>query len=147
MDWKNIYRKPGFNRLRVKLTSPQKEGQPNNYYNRWGRTLLKAREEVARRVARGSPMFSPSPVKKASPKKIFTSPVKKVPLPKYVRRGLYKTKNVNGRLKIKGPTGTVVFVDGAKITVAYLKGIAKNYSVNVSNLKNKEAMARRIFMG
>lgn len=147
MDWKNIYRKPGFNRLRVKLTSPQKKGQPNNYYNRWGRTLLKAREEVARRIARGSPMFSPSPRKTPSPKKISTSPSKKAPLPKYVRRGLYKTKNVNGRLKIKGPTGAVVFVDGAKITVAYIKGIAKNYSVNVSNLKNKEAMARRIFMG
>jgi hypothetical protein len=91
-------------------------------------------------------MFSPSPVKKASPKKLFTTPTKKAPLPKYVRRALYKTKNVNGRLKIKGPTGAVVFVDGAKITVAYLKGIAKNYDVNVSNLKNKEAMARRIFM-
>ena len=91
-------------------------------------------------------MFSPSP-KKMTPKKIVRSPAKKAPLPKYVRRGVYKTKNVNGRLKIKGPTGAVVFVDGAKITVSYLKGIAKNYNVNVSNLKNKEAMARRIFMG
>lgn len=52
---------------------------------------------------------------------------------------------VSGRLKIKGPTGRMVYADGSSITLRYLKNLARKKNVNISSLANKRQIVSKLF--
>jgi Protein kinase domain len=144
----SVYKSNKFNKLRVSLLKP---GKNNNYYYRWANTRATAENVIRNRLRRGLPMFTPSPAKanvRSPPKSKTPSPKKPTApfvVPKFARRHTYKVAYVNNRMKIKGNGGRVVFVNGASVSLDYLKNIAARYGVNISGLRKKTEIANKIF--
>jgi serine/threonine protein kinase len=61
------------------------------------------------------------------------------------RRKRSRSAPVGRRLKIKGPTGRMVYADGSSITLRYLKNLARKKNVNISNLANKRQIVSKLF--
>ena len=51
----------------------------------------------------------------------------------------------SGRLKVRGPSGRLVYVNGPTITMNFLKNLASQRGVNVKGLRSKVEIAKRIF--
>ena len=153
----NMLKSKKFNALRVKLTSP---GNGNNYYNRWNAARLKAIKHVENRLKRGWPPFSPSPVRRPSPPRAAPAPAPRNRSPPNARLAaiLQRSKLNNrrkkyrvaftpktGRMKVEGNKGRLSYVNGAGVSLDYLKRIAAEYKVNITGLRSKVAIANKIF--
>jgi serine/threonine protein kinase len=137
-----------FNRL---VTSLLNMNNSAPFQNRWNAARNKAIKAVEARLVVGKPAFSPSPVR--APK--APSPAKAAPLPsplspigpRPVRRsptGVVRSAG-SGRFKVPGPSGRLVYADGATVSMNYLKNLASRKGVNTKGLRSKEAIARAIF--
>lgn len=51
----------------------------------------------------------------------------------------------SGRYKVTGPSGRLVYADGATIAMNFLKGLASRKGVNVRGLRSKADIAKAIF--
>jgi hypothetical protein len=128
-----------FNRL---VTSLLNMNNSAPYQNRWNAARNKAIKAVEARLVAGKPAFSPSPVKVAR----LPSPLSPIG-PRPVRRsptGVVRSAG-SGRFKVPGPSGRLVYADGATVSMNFLKNLASRKGVNTKGLRSKEAIARAIF--
>ena len=141
-----ILRSNKFNRLVVSLLNMNNTAP---YQNRWNAARLKAIKAVEARLTNGKPAFSPSPVRR------LPSPVRRPRLPSPLsplgpppaRRspsGVVKSAG-SGRYKVTGPSGRLVYANGAAVTMDFIKALASRKGVNTKGLRSKEAIARAIF--
>ncbi|BAT22112.1 putative Serine/threonine-protein kinase [Yellowstone lake phycodnavirus 1] len=130
--------------------------------NVWNKARVKAITLVENRLSNDKPPFTPSPPKpKANaPRPRLPSPLSPLgppPRPKANakpkaaasprsntarRLGMVRTPTTR-RLKIKGPSGRVVYAEG--LTMDVLKNIASREGVNTKYLKTKAAIAEALF--
>lgn len=61
------------------------------------------------------------------------------------KKVLHMYSPTSGRLKVRGPTGRLAYVNGSTITMNFLKGLASQRGVNVKGLRSKVEIAKRIF--
>ncbi len=114
------------------------------YQNRWNTARAKAIAVIENRLRTGKPAFSPSPPKPAPrspPKPAPRSPPKPAP-----RSPAAVVKSAeSGRYKVVGPSGRLVYANGAAISMNFLRGLAARKGLNVRGLRSKEAVAKAIF--
>lgn len=96
------------------------------YQNRWNAARNKAIQAVENRLRAGKPAFSASPRPAPSPPRVVKS-------------------SGSGRFKVVGPSGRLVYADGASVTMNFLRNLASRKGVNTKGLRSKEAIARAIF--
>jgi hypothetical protein len=137
-----------FNRLVTSLLNMNNSAPFNN---RWSAARAKAIKALEARLEAGKAAFSPSPAKapKApSPAKAARLPSPLSPIgPRPVRRsptGVVRSAG-SGRFKVPGPSGRLVYADGATVSMNYLKNLAARKGVNTKGLRSKESIARAIF--
>ena len=142
---KNIMKTRRFNKLRLSLLKP---GSNESYYNRWGNTIEPALNVIRKRLKTGKPAFSagntPPPPKtvhvtvasQGLSKKLFAQK-KKTPVVKNA------AKTPGGRIKVKGPSGRLVYADSLKIQ--NLMNIASRLKVKTNGLTTKKNIAQAIF--
>jgi serine/threonine protein kinase len=138
-----------FNRLVARLLN-MNTSLP--YQNRWNSARNKALKAVEARLIVGKPAFSPSPVRRQpSPVRRQPSPVRPPRLPSplspLARRspsGVVKSAG-SGRYKVAGPSGRLVYANGAAVSMNFIKALASRKGVNTKGLRSKEAIARAIF--
>lgn len=154
----------------LKTMGPQEKENANgkmkqlwNSQNVWNKARVKAISVVENRLSNDKPPFTPSPPKPKPvvkrpklpsplspigppPKRKSPSPAKpKGPSPRSNtarRLGMIRTPTTR-RLKIKGPSGRVVYAEG--LTMDALKNIASREGVNTKYLKTKAAIAEALF--
>jgi len=159
-----IFKTNKFNKLVTKIYE-NKGGLEGgtNFSNAWSKARMLAINRLQERVNKNMPPFTPSPPKaKANaprpklpsplspigppPKRKSPSPAKpKGPSPRSNtarRLGMIRTPTTR-RLKIKGPSGRVVYAEG--LTMDALKNIASREGVNTKYLKTKAAIAEALF--
>jgi hypothetical protein len=51
----------------------------------------------------------------------------------------------SGRLKIKAPSGRLVYANGASVPMNYLKSFAKRHGVSLKGLRSKAAVVEKLF--
>ena len=138
-----------FNRLVVSLLNMNNS---TPYQNRWNAARNKALKAVEARLVAGKPAFSPSPVRRQpSPARVPSLPRLPSPLsplgPPPARRspsGIVKSAG-SGRYKVTGPSGRLVYANGAAVSMDFIKALASRKGVNTKGLRSKEAIARAIF--
>jgi len=140
---KNIEKSAKFNKLRTSLL---RSGNDASYYNRWFNTKERALNVIRKRLKSGKPAFSaggspPRPTVQTAyvPKqglgvKLFG---KKKPVVKNA------AKTPGGRIKVKGPSGRLVYADSLK--VQNLMNIAARLKVKTNGLTTKKNIAQAIF--
>lgn len=110
------------------------------YQNRWNAARAKALNAVLKRMGEGKPAFSASPPAPKRPSPPVPAPVPKRSSPSGVVRSAG-----SGRLKVTGPSGRLVYVDGSTISMNFLRSLAARKGVNSAGIRTKEAIARAIF--
>ena len=75
------------------------------------------------------------------PKMIVTT---KVPNSK---KSAHEYSPTSGRIKVRGPTGRLAYVNGAAISMNFLKNLARQRGKNITGLRSKVEIAKRIFSG
>jgi hypothetical protein len=83
--------------------------------------------------------------KPASPKKVKIIITTKVKPASPGKKVLHQYSPSSGRIKVRGPTGRLVYVNGATITMNFIKKLAAERGVNVKGLRSKVNIAKRIF--
>jgi hypothetical protein len=132
---KNTLKSNKFNKLIEKIRVNQGGPANESYYEARNRARTKALVIIQNRINKNLPAFSLSPTKNRGAN--TTQRVKKINL---------ERSPGSKRLKIKAPnTGRMVYVNGARISLDYLKTLAKTLNVNVSGLRSKTEIANRIF--
>jgi len=148
----------------LKKMGPQEKENANgklkklwNSQNVWNEARVKAIKLVENRLSNNKAPFTPSPPKpKANaPRPKLPPPLSPIgppPKPKAkaasprsntVRRlGMVKTPTTR-RIKLKGPSGRVVYAEG--LTMDVLKEIAAREGVNTKHLKTKASIAEALF--
>ena len=132
-----------FNKLREKLL---KNGNNGSFYNRWGNTKGRAIDVIRKRLKAGKPAYSAG----GTPPKYTAQAVhvpkqglglkmfgKKAPVVKNA------AKTPGGRIKVKGPSGRLVYADSLK--VQNLMNIAARLKVKTNGLTTKKNIAQAIF--
>jgi len=138
------------------------------YNNARNRARTKAMNQVSNRINRGMDPFSNSPLKpKAkSPPRVKSPPKKVAPLAKKAHHPLLKGKVVapkkaravfinapvnnytrspkSGRMKMKGPTGRLVYMN-LHMSLDEIKKLAANRGKNIKGLRSKADILRKIF--
>jgi hypothetical protein len=139
----SVLKSAKFNKLRLELL---KNGTNESYYNRWGNTKPLALAVIRKRLKAGKPAYSAggTPPKHSPPKmnvpkqglglKLFG---KKKPVVKNA------AKTPGGRIKVKGPSGRLVYADSLK--VQNLMNIASRLKVKTNGLTTKKNIAHAIF--
>ena len=61
------------------------------------------------------------------------------------KKVLHQYSPTSGRIKVRGPTGRLAYVNGSTITMNFLKSLAAQRGVNVKGLRSKVNIAKRIF--
>lgn len=149
MDWAKLTKTKKFENLVNKLIAPppnmnkwlskspgSRGARPvNNYYDRRSVARNKAIRVIENRRRAGKPAFSLSPPKRVSPPKKAATP------PKRVSPVLVKLKPPQ-RLKIKGPSGRMVYADTQPIK--FLRKYADNKGINVSNVSTRTGVLMHI---
>jgi len=138
------------------------------YNNARNRARTKAMNRIENRISRGMDPFSQSPLrprpKSASPPKaknlaplvkkavallVKTKPVSpkkvKIVVTNKVNPVLHQYSPTSGRIKVRGPTGRLAYVNGSTITMNFIKKLAAERGVNVKGLRSKVDIAKRIF--
>ena len=148
-----------FNRLVVSLLN-MNSSVP--YQNRWNAARAKAMNVVTGRLTAGKPAFSPSPARRQpSPARRQPSPARRQPTPPRPRlpsplsplgppptrrspSGVVKSAG-SGRYKVVGPSGRLVYANGAAVPMDFIKALASRKGVAIKGLRSKEAIAKAIF--
>lgn len=154
--------------MNLKSMGPQEKENANgklkqlwNSQNVWNKARVKAISVLENRLSNNKPPFTPSPPKpKANaPRPRLPSPLSPLgppPKPKANakpkeasprsntarRLGMVRTPTTR-RLKLKGPSGRVVYAEG--LTMDVLKEIAAREGVNTKHLKTKASIAEALF--
>jgi hypothetical protein len=138
------------------------------YNNARNRARTKAMNQIENRISRGMDPFSQSPLrprpKSASPPKVKNlaplvkkavallvkaKPVEpkkvKIVVTTKVNPALHQYSPTSGRIKVRGPTGRLAYVNGSTITMNFLKKLAAERGVNIKGLRSKVNIAKRIF--
>ena len=139
----NILKSAKFNKLREELL---KNGNNASFYNRWGNTKGRAIDVIRKRLKAGKPAYSAG----GTPPKYTSQPAyvpkqslglklfgKKKPVVKNA------AKTPGGRIKVKGPSGRLVYADSLK--VQNLLNIASRLKVKTNGLTTKKNIAQAIF--
>jgi serine/threonine protein kinase len=154
---KEVLKSAKFNKLIEKIWKAQGGPANESFYNAWNRARTKAMNQVANRLAKNQPPFTPTPPKPKAPKVKTPSPPKakaKTPSPikptsgsvETRKRFNYKLSPKSGRAKIRAPnSGRYVYANGSTISLEYLKGMAASMNVNIKGLRSKANIARKIF--
>lgn len=159
-----IYKTNKFNKLVTKIYENKGGLQGGtNFRNAWNKARMLAINRIQERVNKNMAPFTPSPPKPKvnaprpklpsplspigpPPKRKSPSPAKpkgQSPRSNTARRlGMNRTPTTR-RLKIKGPSGRVVYAEG--LTMDVLKNIASREGVNTKYLKTKAAIAEALF--
>jgi hypothetical protein len=141
-----------FNRLVVSLLN-MNNSVP--YQNRWNAARTKAMNVVKGRLAGGKPAFSPSPVRRqpsparrqpTPPRPRLPSPLSPLGPPPTRRSpsGVVRSAG-SGRYKVVGPSGRLVYANGAAVPMNFIKALASRKGVAIKGLRSKEAIAKAIF--
>jgi hypothetical protein len=141
-----------FNRLVVSLLN-MNNSVP--YQNRWNAARTKAMNVVKGRLAGGKPAFSPSPVRRqpsparrqpTPPRPRLPSPLSPLGPPPTRRSpsGVVRSAG-SGRYKVVGPSGRLVYANGAAVPMNFIKALASRKGVSIKGLRSKEAIAKAIF--
>ena len=159
-----IFKTNKFNKLVTKIYK-NKGGLEGgtNFHNAWSKARMLAINSIQERINKNMAPFTPSPPKpKANaprpklppplsplgpppkPKaKVNAKPKASSPRSNTVRRlGMVKTPTTR-RIKLKGPSGRVVYAEG--LTMDVLKEIAAREGVNTKHLKTKASIAEALF--
>ena len=165
-----VLKSNAFNRLVEKIRtsqSPKKiltsQGTYVNegYNNARNRARTKAMNQVSNRINRGMDPFSNSPLKAKpkSPPKVKSPPKKahnpllksRVVAPKKARAVFinapvnnYTRSPKSGRMKMKGPTGRLVYMN-LHMSLDEIKKLAANKGKNIKGLRSKADILRKIF--
>lgn len=139
----SILKSAKFNKLREELL---KNGNNASFYNRWGNTKGRALAVIRKRLKAGKPAYSTG----GTPPKYTSQPAyvpkqslglklfgKKKPVVKNA------AKTPGGRIKVKGPSGRLVYADSLK--VQNLMNIASRLKVKTNGLTTKKNIAQAIF--
>ena len=118
---KNVLGDPRFSKLWLKIHNNLTPWTGETVYNTESRARNMARNLIRARLNEGRSPFSLS-----LPRMNFNS----------------KLSPKSKRLKIIGPSGRLVYADGATITVDYLKGLAQKARLNVSGLTKMQMVAK-----
>ena len=150
---KNVLADRRFANMWIKIKQGLVPYDGETVYNIESRARNRARSLIRNRLNRGLEPFSasprrntpprkPSPARKASasPRASATSNVR-------LRRAVAGAKKSpeSGRLKIKAPSGRLVYVNGASVPLNYLKNFAKRHGVSIKGLRSKAAIAEKLF--
>ena len=111
--------------------SPQKplEKAPSVNANKLAAAVARMKQSAAKIVAKKAKIVITNKVKPASPGK----------------KVLHQYSPSSGRIKILGPTGRLVYVNGSTITMNFIQKLAAQRGVNVKGLRSKVEIAKRIF--
>lgn len=130
-----------FNKLREELL---KNGNNGSFYSRWGNTKVRALAVIRKRLKVGKPAYSAGGTPpKHTPQSIHKQGLgsklfgKKKPVVKNA------AKTPGGRIKVKGPSGRLVYADSLK--VQNLMNIAVRLKVKTNGLTTKKNIAQAIF--
>jgi serine/threonine protein kinase len=148
---KNVLTDPRFANMWIKIKQGLVPYGTETVYNIESRARNRARSLIRNRLNKGLQPFSasprrrtpPSPVKKsnASPQARGTSSNARL---RRVIAGAKKSPE-SGRLKIKAPSGRLVYADGASIHMNYLKNFAKRHGVSLKGVRSKAAIVEKLF--
>jgi predicted Ser/Thr protein kinase len=142
---REILRSNKFNRLVEKIRTTQGGPANESYNNARYRARVKAINQVENRINRGLAAFSPSPAKLPSP----LSPLGPPPKPKAKApaksQAVHEYSPTSGRIKVRGPSGRLVYANGAAISMNFLKNLARQRGKNIAGLRSKVEIAKRIF--
>ena len=147
-----------FNRLVVSLLNMNNS---TPYQNRWNAARNKAMKQVEARLIEGKPAFSPSPVKRQPSPARVPSPARRQPSPPRPRlpsplsplgppprrrspSGVVRSAG-SGRYKVVGPSGRLVYANGAAVSMNFIKALASRKGVAIKGMRSKEAIAKAIF--
>jgi len=83
--------------------------------------------------------------KPVEPKKVKMVVTTKVKPASPGKKVLHQYSPSSGRIKVRGPTGRLAYVNGSTITMNFLKNLAAQRGVNVKGLRSKVNIAKRIF--
>jgi Protein kinase domain len=153
----NILRDPRFTNMWVKIKAGLVPYNTETVYNVESRARNRARSIIQNRLGKGLQPFSASPRRrtpKAAPRKT-PSPVRKSNASPRVhattnvrlRRAVAGAKKSpeSGRMRIKAPSGRLVYADGASVSMNYLKNFAKRHGVNLKGVRSKAAIVEKLF--
>ena len=63
------------------------------------------------------------------------------------KKSAHEYSPTSGRIKVRGPTGRLAYVNGAAISMNFLKNWARQRGKNITGLRSKVEIAKRIFSG
>ena len=168
-----ILKTANFNKLVEKIWKNAGGVSGNKFYNAWYNARMKAIGVVENRLRNNKPALSPPkprtklpsplsplgpPAKNLAaaaarmrqraanlaakrPKMIMTN---KVAIPK---NSAHEYSPTSGRIKVRGPTGRLAYANGAAISMNFLKNLARQRGKNITGLRSKVEIAKRIFSG
>jgi serine/threonine protein kinase len=83
------------------------------------------------------------------PKMLTTNKVPSPPKPKPKSpakvQAVHEYSPTSGRIKVRGPSGRLVYANGAAISMNFLKNLARQRGKNITGLRSKVEIAKRIF--
>lgn len=141
-----LLRMAKFNKLVEKIWINNGAKSNANYANAWSSARVKAIAQVASRLSKNLPAFTPSPMRTKLPSPLSPlGPPKPRAKPKKVNFN-FKLSPSSGRAKIKAPnSGRYVYANGSTISLEYLKSIAAQMGVEIKGLRSKANIAKKIF--
>jgi hypothetical protein len=150
---KNVLADRRFANMWIKIKQGLVPYDSETVYNIESRARNRARSLIRNRLNRGLKPFSASPRRKTPPRKqsparnASASPRASATSNVRLRRVIAGAKKSpeSGRLKIKAPSGRLVYANGASVPMNYLKNFAKRHGVSLKGLRSKAAIAEKLF--
>jgi len=156
---KNVLKDPRFTNMWVKIKAGLVPYNTETVYNVESRARNRARSLIQNRLGKGLQPFSASPRRRTPPKSVAkrktpspvkrsnTSPRARETSNVRLRRAVAGAKKSpeSGRMRIKAPSGRLVYADGASIPLTYLKNFAKRHGVSLKGARSKAAIVEKLF--
>jgi hypothetical protein len=79
------------------------------------------------------------------PKLLTTTKVPSPPKSPTKVQAAHEYSPTSGRIKVRGPSGRLVYANGAAISMNFLKNLARQRGKNITGLRSKVEIAKRIF--
>jgi len=155
---KNVLKDPRFTNMWIKIKAGLVPYNTETMYNVESRARNRARSLIQNRLGKGLAPFSTSPRRRTPPKvaprktpsparKAGASPRGHMTSNVRLRRVIAGAKKSpeSGRMRIKAPSGRLVYADGASIPLTYLKNFAKRHGVSLKGVRSKAAIVEKLF--
>lgn len=143
---REILKSTKFNKMVNRVFQTQNKKNNESFNNAWNRARRVVINKIQARLNNNKPPFTPSPPKAKAPSPKAKSPPKakaKSP-PKKAKGPNFRLSPSSGRAKIQSKnSGRWVYANLQSMD--YLKGIAALMNVNVSGIRSKANMAKKIF--